>query len=55
LEEWEAALSIGFSAKKNKDRSARLVVRVVKPVPQVEGIVAMRLVSCLVVEKVNRY
>ena len=53
LKEREATFSISFSTKKNKDRSAGLVVRVVKPVPQVERLVTMRLVPCLIMEEVD--
>jgi hypothetical protein len=53
LEEREATLSVSLSTKKNKDRSARLVICVVKPVPQVEGVIAVRLVTCLIVVKVD--
>ena len=53
LKEREATFSVGFSTKKNKDRSAGLVVRVVKPVPQVERAIGVRLITGVVVEEVN--
>ena len=53
LEKGKTARSIGLSAEKDEDRTAGLVVRVVEPVPQVEGLVAVRFVPSLVMEEVD--
>jgi hypothetical protein len=55
LEKGKTACSVGLSTEKHKNRTARLVVRVIEPVSQVEGLVAVRLVPCLVVEEVDWY
>ena len=55
LEEGKTACSVGLSAKKNEDWTAGLVVRVVEPVSQIEGRIAVWLVPSFVVEEVDWY
>jgi hypothetical protein len=55
LQEGQTTSTVSLATKKNKDGAAGLVVGLVEPIPQVEAAVAMGLVSCLIVEEIDRY
>jgi hypothetical protein len=55
LQERKTSSSVSLASEQDENWATRLIVSVVKPVPQVEGTVRVRLVTSFVVEKVDRH